>query len=97
NCDLKEFLDVKQPDGSLLDGGQRILDALSQDRYGIAYSNLRYRNPEVKDLALPRTDDGPYYRATKENLIQGKYPLTRFITTFINRAPGHQVDPKLKE
>src|SRR6266852_4183733 len=97
NCDMKEFLDLKHPDGSLLDGGQRILDALAEDNYGIAYSNLRYRNAQVKDVALATTDGGPYYAATKENLIQRKYPLTRFITTFINRAPGQPVDPKVKE
>jgi phosphate transport system substrate-binding protein len=97
NCDMKEFLDIKQPDGSLLDGGQRILDALAEDHYGIAYSNLRYRNAQAKDVALATTDGGPYYQATKENLIQRKYPLTRLITTFINRAPGHSVDPKVKE
>jgi phosphate transport system substrate-binding protein len=30
-------------------------------------------------------------------LIEREYPLTRFITTFINRAPGVKVDPKVKE
>ncbi len=97
NCDMKEFADLRQPDGSLVDGGQQILDALSQDRYGIAYSNLRYRNAQVKPLALAPVDGGPYYEATKENLIQRKYPLTRFITTFVNRAPGRPLDPKVKE
>jgi phosphate transport system substrate-binding protein len=97
NCDLKEFFDLKQPDGKSFDGGQRILDALKNDPYGIAYSNLRYMNPQVKPLALASSDGGPYYEATKENLIQRNYPLTRFITTFINRAPGKPVDPKVKE
>jgi phosphate transport system substrate-binding protein len=97
NCELKEFADVRQPDGKLLDGGQRILDALKNDPYGIAYSNLRYMNPQVKPLALAAVDGGTYYEATKENLIQRNYPLTRFITTFINRAPGKPVDPKVKE
>jgi phosphate transport system substrate-binding protein len=97
NCDLKEFPDIMKPDGSLLDGGQQILDALAQDRYGIAYSNLRYANPQVKPLALAAKDGGPYYAATKETLIERQYPLTRFITTFINRAPGQSVDPKVKE
>ena len=97
NCDLKEFDHVRQPDGKLLDGGQRILDALKNDPYGIAYSNLRYMNPQVKPLALAAGNGGPYYEATKENLMQRNYPLTRFITTFINRAPGKPVDPKVKE
>jgi phosphate transport system substrate-binding protein len=97
NCDLKEFFDLRQPDGSLLDGGQQVLDALAQDRYGIAYSNLRYRNAQVKALALATTDDGPSYEATKDNLIRRNYPLTRFITTFVNRAPDRPLDPKVKE
>ena len=63
----------------------------------MAYSNLRYGNAQVKPLALATTDGGPYYEATKENLMQRKYPLTRFITTFVNRAPGRPVDPKVKE
>ena len=97
NGDLKEFGDVRQPDGTLRDGGLRILDALARDPYGIAYSNLRYMNAQVKPLALAATDGGPYYEATKENLIRHKYPLTRFITTFVNRAPGGRLDPKVKE
>jgi phosphate transport system substrate-binding protein len=97
NEDLKEFGDVRQPDSTLRDGGLRILEALARDPYGIAYSNLHYMNGQVKPLALAATDGGPYYEATKENLIQRKYPLTRFITTFVNRAPGRPLDPKVKE
>jgi phosphate transport system substrate-binding protein len=88
---------VRQPDSTLRDGGLRILEALARDPYGIAYSNLHYMNGQVKPLALAATDGGPYYEATKENLIQRKYPLTRFITTFVNRAPGRPLDPKVKE
>ena len=97
NADLKEFGDVRQPDGTLRDGGLRILEALARDPYGIAYSNLRYMNAQVKPLALAATDGGQYYEATKENLIHRKYPLTRFITTFVNRTPGRALDPKVKE
>ena len=97
NCDLREFRHITNPDGSIYDHGQQILDALAKDRYGIAVSNLRYMNPQVKPLALAVNDGGPYYEATKENLIQRKYPLTRIIPAFINRAPGQPVDPKVKE
>lgn len=97
NCDLKEFADSKQPNGSLLDAGQRILDALAPDRYGIAYANLRYANLQVKSVAISATDDGTSYEATKENLIQRKYPLTRAVSVYLNRAPGQPLDPKVKE
>ena len=97
NCDLREFRHINKPDGSVYDHGQQILDALAKDRYGIAVSNLRYINPEVRPLALAANEGEPYYEATKENLIQRKYPLTRIIPAVINRAPGHPVDPKVKE
>jgi phosphate transport system substrate-binding protein len=97
NEDLKEFGDLRQPDGTLRDGGLRILEALARDPYGIAYSNLRYGNAEVKPVALAATEGGPYYEATKENLIERKYPLTRFITTFVNRAPGRPLDARVRE
>jgi len=97
NCDLREFADSKKPNTSSVDSGQRILDALARDRYGIAYANLRYVNRQVKAVAISATDDGPFYEATKENLIQRKYPLTRAVSIYVNRAPGQSVDPKVKQ
>jgi phosphate transport system substrate-binding protein len=97
NCELKEFADLKQRNGSMLDAGQRILDALAHDRYGIAYTNLRFVNRQVKPVAISSTDDGPFYEATKENLIQRKYPLTRAVSVYLNRAPGQPVDQTARE
>jgi phosphate transport system substrate-binding protein len=97
NCDLREFRHIKNPDGSIYDHGQQILDALAKDRYGIGVSNLRYINAEVKPLALAASNGEPYYEATKENLIQRRYPFTRIIPAYINRAPGQPVDPRVKE
>ena len=71
--------------------------ALEHDRYGIAYANLHYLTPQVKSIALAPTDDAPYYEATKLNLIQRKYPLTRAASIYINREPGKPIDPKVKE
>jgi phosphate transport system substrate-binding protein len=97
NCDLREFAHLNGPDGAIYDNGQQILDALAEDRYGIAVSNLRYQNARVKPLALAATDGGPYYEATKENLIERRYPFTRIIPAYINRAPDRPIDPKVKE
>jgi phosphate transport system substrate-binding protein len=97
NCGLKEFADVNEPDGSVLDAGQLVLGSLAHDRYGIAYSNLRDVNREVKSVSLSATDEGTYYEATKENLIQRKYPLTRAVLIYANRGPAHPLDPNVKE
>ncbi|MBV9157657.1 MAG: substrate-binding domain-containing protein, partial [Acidobacteriaceae bacterium] len=97
NCALKEYAHISRPDGSIYDHGQQILDALSKDRYGIAVSNIRYAGPHVKAIALGSTEAGPYYQASKETLIDRKYPLTRIIPAVIDRPPGMPVEPLVKE
>jgi phosphate transport system substrate-binding protein len=97
NCALKEFIHIYQPDGSVYDHGQQILDALAKDRYGIAVSNIRYAGPNVRPLALGLTPAGPFYQATKQTLVEHAYPLTRTIPAVIDRAPGTPVDPKVRE
>lgn len=97
NCALREFAHRYQSDGSVYDHGQQILDALARDRYGIAVSNIRYAGPDVKALAIGQQPGGPFYQATKENLVEHRYPFARRIPAVIDRAPGRAVDPKLRE
>jgi phosphate transport system substrate-binding protein len=97
NPDMKEFFDVRQADGSLLDSGQQVLDAIAADPDGIGVSSLHYTNPRVKALALAPEKGALAYEATRDTLVQRKYPLTRVIPAFINRAPGKPVDPKVRE
>jgi phosphate transport system substrate-binding protein len=94
---LRELSDMRRPGGAIAEAGQRIVDALTTDRYGIAVSSLLYKNPRVKPLALAPTDGGPYYEATRETVAQRTYPLARTVSVFINRAPGQPIDPKVKE
>jgi phosphate transport system substrate-binding protein len=94
---LTEFRDIKNSDGSIRESGQQILDALRKDRFGLAVSCARYATPDVRPVALARQDGGPYYLATKENLVARNYPLTRLTYAFINRPPGRPTDRKVKE
>lgn len=97
NNALREHMHIIHADGSIHDHGQQILDALAGDRYGIAISNIRYAGPGVKPLALAAKAGGPYYEATKENLIHQRYPLARTIPAVIDRPPGMPVTPKVRE
>jgi phosphate transport system substrate-binding protein len=97
NVDVKEFVHVTRPDGSVYEHGAQILDTLAHDRFGLAISSVRCANPQVRPLALASQDRGPYYPATQANLISQKYPLTRIVPAFIDRVPGEPIDPKLRQ
>lgn len=97
NSELKDFDNGRRPDGEIINAGVYVLDALAKDRFGIAYANVLYANPDVKTVALARTAAGPYVEPTKENVWRRAYPITRFTNLVINRPPGKPVDPKVKE
>jgi phosphate transport system substrate-binding protein len=97
NNALREFAHITRPDGTIYDHGQQILDALANDRYGIAVSNIRYAGPDVKALALAEREGAPSVNVTPETLITQKYPLTRLIPADMDRAPGQPLEPRVKE
>jgi phosphate transport system substrate-binding protein len=92
---MKEFKDVKNPDGSTYESSQQILNVLATDRYGIGIASLRRGSRNVKPVALASRNGEPAYEATQQNLVQRKYPLTRVASVYINRQPGRQVDAKI--
>jgi phosphate transport system substrate-binding protein len=97
NCALHEFSHIYRPDGSIYDHGQQSLDALANDRYGIAISNIRYAGQNVKALTIGMTPAGPFIPVSKQTLIDRTYPLSRVIPAVIDRKPGMPVDPKIRE
>jgi phosphate transport system substrate-binding protein len=94
---LREFADQPGTKGGATDGGQRMLDAMAGDRYGIGYAGLLYHNPDVKPVALAETDTGPFVAPTRDSVLNHSYPLTRMIGMYLNKAPGKAADPKLAE
>ena len=96
-CNIHEYAHIPRADGTTYDSGQQIIDAVGRDRYGIGVSNVRYATDQVKALALAMDEKSPYYAATKENLISQKYPLTRIVPAYVNRAPGEPIEPCVRE
>jgi len=94
---LTEFRDVEKPGGGVMESGQRIVDALRNDRYGLAISNARYAIPGVKPIAIAAHESAPYYQATAANVVARVYPLARRTYAFLNQPPGQALDPKMSE
>jgi phosphate transport system substrate-binding protein len=82
-------------------GNLPALDAIGQgvagDPYAIGYSGFSNVTSEIKAVALSIGDNGPFYKGTFEEVVAQKYPLSRVIYIYVNRAPGKPLDPKIKE
>ncbi|MDD3179024.1 MAG: substrate-binding domain-containing protein [Opitutaceae bacterium] len=83
---------------------QKLLVAdLSQDRYGIGYTGMCYKTPQVKAVAIADKDGGPYVEPTKANIASRAYPLYRAPVIYftIDTKTGDYADPlvdvKVKE
>lgn len=97
NPELREFADLPGSTGGATDGGQRMLDALAKDKYGVALSGLVYSNPDVKPVAIAAEEGGEFVVPSETTVMDHSYPLTRIITMFLDRPPGKPVAPRLKE
>jgi phosphate transport system substrate-binding protein len=97
NADLKDFDNGRDSNGEVINAGVYILKALAADPDGIAFANLQYTNPDIKQVGLAEHEGGPFVLATPETIWDHTYPLHRFSTLYINRKPGTSVDPKIKE
>jgi len=95
--DVREFADLPGSLGGATDGGQRSLDALAKDRYGIAFSGALYGNPDVKPIAVAADDRKPYVMPSEATVMDHSYPLTRIITIFLDRTPGKPIAPHIRE
>ncbi len=74
-------------------GSAAVVQGVTSDLYGIGYSGIGYRTSGVKALALAAKPGGEYVADETEKVLSGKYPLSRFLYVYVNRAPGKPVDP----
>lgn len=78
-------------------GSASVVQGITEDRYGIGYSGIGYRTSGVKAVPLAETDKGPFSDGSYEDVQSGKYPLWRFLLTYVNKAPGRPMDPLTTE
>ena len=88
NGDYKD--EVKEQPGSA-----SVVQGVTEDRFGIGYSGIGYKTSGVKALQL--ADKDQFFDGAYGNVTSGKYPLSRFLYIYVNRAPGKPLDPLVKE
>jgi len=64
-------------------GTAALLQAVSRDKNGIGYGGAAYGRA-AKALKIKSAPDGPAIEPTQENVLSGKYPIWRYLYTYLN-------------
>ena len=78
-------------------GSASVVQGVTEDRFGMGYSGIGYKTSGVKAVPLADKEGGAFSDGNYEDVKSGKYPLSRFLYIYINRAPGKPLDPIVKE
>lgn len=76
-----------------LPGSASVVQAVGQSPYGIAYSALGYTDESVKVLPLASSSGQVLVEATRENAVNGSYPLARLLYIYVNHDPAKAWQP----
>jgi len=90
NGDFKN--EVKEQPGSAA-----VVQSVTVDKFAIGYCGIGYKTAGVKAIPLASKEGSPYVIASAANAYSGKYPISRFLYVYINRAPGKPLDPLVRE
>ena len=90
NGDYKDEL-KEQP------GSASVVQGVAVDRYAMGYSGIGYTTAGVRAVPLSEKEGGACAEATADNAYSGKYPLSRFLFIYVNRAPDKRLDPLTRE
>ena len=77
-------------------GSASVVQGVSEDKNAAGYSGIGYRTSGVRALPLAKKGAN-YVEPSQDNVASGKYPLSRFLYIYINKAPGKPVDPLIQE
>jgi phosphate transport system substrate-binding protein len=78
-------------------GSAAVVQGVTGDRYAMGYSGIGYKTSGVKVLPLAEKDGGAFSSGSYEDVVSKRYPLSRFLFMYVNKAPGKPLDPLVKE
>ena len=67
-------------------GTAAVINAVSKDRRGIGYGGIAY-GKGIKHLRVKKDDKSPAIEPTMDNVLQGKYPISRFLYWYFAGLP----------
>jgi len=77
-------------------GSASVVQGVTEDKYAIGYSGIGYKTSGVRAVPLA-AKPGQCIDDSAENVLSGKYPLSRFLYVYVNKAPNKPLDPLVRE
>lgn len=94
---IKLYANYPGEGGELKRAADSVADNVASDLYGIGYGSMKDMGPGHRILALRRNNDGNYVYPSIETVQDRSYPLIGETYFYLNRAPGTEMDPKVRE
>ena len=77
-----------KPTVKLLPGSSAVVQGVAGDKYGIGYSGIGYKNPNVRAISLAKTKKAQLVASEPQYAYEGTYPLSRFLLLSVNYKPN---------
>lgn len=74
-------------------GSASVVQSISTSLNAIGYSGMGYTTSSVRAVPLAKKEGEPFVEATGENAISGKFPLSRYLYVYVNKAPNKPLSP----
>lgn len=78
-------------------GSASVVQAVTTTLNGIGYSGIGYKTSGVRAVPLAKKDGEAVVEASPETALSGKYPLSRFLYIYVNKAPNKPLSPLERE
>jgi len=78
-------------------GSASVVQSVSTSLNGVGYSGIGYKTSGVRAVPLTKKPGKPFIAASTENAAKGKYPLSRFLYVYVNKAPNKALAPLERE
>ncbi len=73
-------------------GSASVVQSVASTVSGVGYSGVGYRVAGVRLLPIAKSGTG-YIQPTRENIVTGKYPLSRYLYVYVNKNPDYPLTP----
>ncbi len=77
-------------------GSASVVQSISTSLNGIGYSGIGYQTSSVRAIPLSKSGTD-FIAASSEMAVSGKYPLSRFLYVYVNKAPNKPLAPLERE